>query len=91
MKGTMKALRKMKPGPGLEMQEVPIPAIKGNEVLIKVHKRAICGTDLHIYKWDEWSAEPAEAPRDHGPRVLRRDRGGRGRRVPLQGGGPGDR
>ena len=62
MKGNMKALRKMKPGPGLEMQQVPIPAIKGNEVLIKVHKRAICGTDLHIYKWDEWSQNRLKPP-----------------------------
>lgn len=62
MKGTMKALRKMKPGPGLEMQEIPIPAIKANEVLIKVHKRAICGTDLHIYKWDEWSQNRLKPP-----------------------------
>ena len=62
MKGNMKALRKMKPGPGLEMQQVPIPAIKGNEVLIKVHKRAICGTDLHIYKWDEWSENRLKPP-----------------------------
>ncbi len=62
MKGNMKALRKMKPGPGLEMQEVAIPAIKGNEALIKVHKRAICGTDLHIYKWDEWSQNRIKPP-----------------------------
>jgi threonine 3-dehydrogenase len=62
MKGNMKALRKMKPGPGLEMQTVPIPAIKGNEVLIKVRKRAICGTDLHIYKWDEWSQNRLKPP-----------------------------
>ena len=74
MTGKMKALRKMKPGPGLEMQEVPIPAIKGNEVLIKVHKRAICGTDLHIYKWDEWSQNRLKPPVTTGPRVLRRDR-----------------
>jgi threonine 3-dehydrogenase len=62
MKGNMKALRKMKPGPGLEMQTVSIPAIKGNEVLIKVRKRAICGTDLHIYKWDEWSQNRLKPP-----------------------------
>jgi threonine 3-dehydrogenase len=62
MKGNMKALRKMQPGPGLEMREVPIPAIKANEVLIKVHKRAICGTDLHIYKWDEWSQNRLKPP-----------------------------
>jgi threonine 3-dehydrogenase len=62
MKGNMKALRKMKPGPGLEMRQVPIPAVKAGEVLIKVHKRAICGTDLHIYKWDEWSQNRLKPP-----------------------------
>jgi threonine 3-dehydrogenase len=44
------------------MQEVPIPDIKANEVLIHVHKRAICGTDLHIYKWDEWSQNRIKPP-----------------------------
>jgi len=62
MNGNMKALRKMHPGPGLEMQEVPIPSIKASEVLIKVHKRAICGTDLHIYNWDEWSQNRLKPP-----------------------------
>lgn len=62
MKGNMKALRKMKPGPGLEMCQVPIPTIRDNEVLIKVYKRAICGTDLHIYKWDEWSQNRIKPP-----------------------------
>lgn len=62
MKGNMMALRKMKPGPGLELQQVPIPAVKGNEVLIQVRKRAICGTDLHIYKWDEWSQNRIKPP-----------------------------
>ena len=62
MTGKMKALRKMEPGPGLELVEVDIPQIKSNEVLIKVIKRAICGTDLHIYKWDEWSANRLKPP-----------------------------
>lgn len=62
MTGKMKALRKMLAGPGLEMREIPIPKIKANEVLIKVHKRAICGTDLHIYKWDEWSQNRLKPP-----------------------------
>lgn len=51
----MKALVKRKPEPGIWMEEVPVPEIGPNEVLIKVEKTAICGTDLHIYKWDEWS------------------------------------
>ncbi len=62
MKGTMQALRKMKAGPGLELQTVPIPAFKSGEVLIRVIKRAICGTDLHIYKWDEWSQARIKPP-----------------------------
>ncbi len=62
MTGNMKALRKMQAGPGLEMQEVPIPGIRADEVLIRVHKRAICGTDLHIYKWDEWSQNRIKPP-----------------------------
>src|SRR3546814_4916068 len=37
------------------MQQVPRPAPGANEVLVKLHMTAICGTDLHIYKWDEWS------------------------------------
>jgi len=60
--GKMRALRKMKPAEGLEMVEVDIPRPKSNEVLIKVIKRAICGTDLHIYKWDEWSAGRLKPP-----------------------------
>jgi threonine 3-dehydrogenase len=62
MTGKMKALRKMVPGSGLEIVEVDIPQIKSQEVLIKVKKRAICGTDLHIYKWDEWSANRLKPP-----------------------------
>lgn len=62
MTGKMKALRKMKPGRGLELVEVDIPQIKPHEVLIKVKKSAICGTDLHIYKWDEWSANRLNTP-----------------------------
>lgn len=62
MNGKMKALRKMKAGPGLELVETTIPGIKHNEVLIKVIKRAICGTDLHIYKWDEWSEKRLKPP-----------------------------
>ncbi len=55
MAQTMKALVKAKAEKGIWMQEVPVPAPGPNEVLIKLEKTAICGTDLHIYKWDEWS------------------------------------
>lgn len=51
----MKALVKAKAEKGLWMQEIPIPEIGPNDVLIKVAKSAICGTDLHIYLWDDWA------------------------------------
>lgn len=51
----MKALVKKKDAPGLWMQDVPVPAIGNNDVLIKIKKSSICGTDLHIYKWDAWA------------------------------------
>jgi threonine 3-dehydrogenase len=51
----MKALVKRRAEPGIWMEEVPVPEVGPNEVLIKVGKTAICGTDLHIYKWDAWS------------------------------------
>ena len=51
----MKALVKLKAEKGIWMEEVSIPKIGPNDVLIKISKTAICGTDLHIYKWDEWA------------------------------------
>ncbi len=48
----MKALVKAKPAKGLWMEDVPVPEPGINDVLIKVKKSAICGTDLHIYMWD---------------------------------------
>ncbi|MDX9697446.1 MAG: L-threonine 3-dehydrogenase [Bacteroidales bacterium] len=51
----MKALVKLKPEKGLWMEYVDIPKVGVNDILIKVKKSAICGTDLHIYRWDEWS------------------------------------
>jgi len=51
----MKALVKREAAKGIWMEQVPLPEIGPNEVLIKLEKTAICGTDLHIYKWDEWS------------------------------------
>jgi len=52
---TMKALVKAKGERGLWMQDVEVPSCGPNDVLIKIKKTAICGTDLHIYRWDEWS------------------------------------
>src|SRR5262245_59633296 len=59
---SMKALVKRHPKPGLWMEEVPVPAPGVNEVLIAVEKTAICGTDLHIYKWDDWSQRTIKPP-----------------------------
>lgn len=58
----MKALVKEKAEPGLWMREVPIPEPGPNEVLIKVRKSAICGTDVHIWNWDEFSAKTVPVP-----------------------------
>ena len=55
MTQTMKALVKAKPEKGLWLQEVPIPEIAPDEVLIRIERTAICGTDMHIYGWDEWA------------------------------------
>lgn len=51
----MKALVKSKSEPGLWMEEVPLPPVGDNDLLIKVKKTAICGTDVHIWKWDDWA------------------------------------
>ncbi len=58
----MKALVKAEARKGLWMQHVPVPEPGPNEVLIKVKKSAICGTDVHIWKWDEWSAKTVPVP-----------------------------
>ncbi len=59
----MKALVKKYPQKGLWFEDVPDPTIGVNDVKIKIHKTAICGTDLHIYNWDEWSQKTIETPR----------------------------
>lgn len=58
----MKALVKKYSTPGLWMEEVPVPAIADHEVLIKVRKTSICGTDIHIYKWDAWAQKTIPVP-----------------------------
>lgn len=59
----MKALVKKYPQKGLWFEEVPEPQVGPNDVKIKIQKTAICGTDLHIYNWDEWSQKTIETPR----------------------------
>ncbi len=58
----MKSLVKAKREPGLWLEETPRPACGPDDVLIKVRKAAICGTDLHIYHWDNWAAATIPAP-----------------------------
>lgn len=62
MTGKMKALVKKYAKPGLWLEEVDIPQINDMEVLIKMKKTAICGTDIHIYNWDEWSQKTIPVP-----------------------------
>lgn len=58
----MRALVKAKAEPGLWMEEVPLPAVGNNDLLVKIDKTSICGTDLHIYKWDEWARRTIKTP-----------------------------
>ncbi len=62
MAGTMRAIVKNKPEPGLWMEDVPIPDPGPNDVLIRVRMTGICGTDMHIYKWDEWAQSTIVVP-----------------------------
>ncbi len=59
---TMKALVKSHARPGLWLEEIPVPGTGINDVLIRVHKTGICGTDLHIYKWDAWAQKTIPVP-----------------------------
>jgi threonine 3-dehydrogenase len=58
----MKAWVKSRPAPGAELADVPDPVPAPDEVLLKVRRVAICGTDLHIYKWDRWAQEKIHPP-----------------------------
>jgi threonine 3-dehydrogenase len=58
----LKALVKQKSEPGLWLQDVPEPGLGINDVLIRIDRTGICGTDLHIYKWDEWAKKTIPVP-----------------------------
>ena len=58
----MKALVKAQAAPGLTLQDIPEPTIGINDVLIRVLRTGICGTDLHIYKWDDWAKRTIPVP-----------------------------
>lgn len=59
---TMRAIAKLQAGPGLEMVTVPRPSPGPGEVLIKVVRASICGTDIHLDQWDEWAARTVKPP-----------------------------
>lgn len=62
MSTTMRGLIKAKSGAGLEMTELPVPDVGPHEVLVKVRATSICGTDLHIFRWDPWAASRLKPP-----------------------------
>ena len=62
MSNQMKALVKARAEPGLWMERVPVPEIGEDDVLIKIHKTGICGTDVHIWNWDDWAARTVPVP-----------------------------
>ena len=59
---TMRAIAKLHTGPGLQLTDVPIPKTGINDVLIKIRKTSICGTDIHIYDWDTWARNTIHPP-----------------------------
>lgn len=58
----MKTLAKLFPRQGIWMTESPLPELGHNDIMIKIRKTAICGTDVHIYNWDEWSQKTIPVP-----------------------------
>ena len=62
MKSTIKALVKKENAEGLSIEDVPMPVLYNDSVLIKVKKTGICGTDLHIYNWDNWAKKTLTLP-----------------------------
>lgn len=61
--GTMRALAKTAPGPGLDLVDRPVPSPGPGDVLLRVEAASICGTDLHLFNWDEWASENLVPPR----------------------------
>ncbi|SFE75292.1 L-threonine 3-dehydrogenase [Sulfitobacter brevis] len=62
MTNEMKALSKLHPREGLWMTHAPVPEIGPDDVLIKINKTGICGTDIHIWNWDDWAAKTVPVP-----------------------------
>lgn len=59
---TMRAIVKPEAGPSFEIRKLPVPTPERNEVLVKVQATSICGTDLHIYRWDDWAESRIRPP-----------------------------
>ena len=66
MKRTMKALVKATAAPGASLEEVPVPLIGAGDLLVRIEKVAICGTDVHIYDWNEWAQRTIRPPQIFG-------------------------
>src|SRR5712692_11943961 len=66
----MQAVVKAKAEPGLWLEQVPVPEVAGDEVLIRVLKTSICGTDVHIYNWDAWAQKTIPVPMTIGHEVV---------------------
>lgn len=62
MPQTMLAIRKLRPEPGLTLDETPVPEPGAGEVLVRVEAASVCGTDLHIYRWDHWAQHRIKPP-----------------------------
>ncbi|MFA4973437.1 MAG: L-threonine 3-dehydrogenase [bacterium] len=62
MAKTMKSIQKLKAAPGAEIVDAPIPRPTSHQVLVRVKATSICGTDIHIYNWDPWSAKRIKPP-----------------------------
>jgi threonine 3-dehydrogenase len=58
----MRALVKAQSGPGLVLRDEPVPEIGPDDVLVRIRKTAICGTDVHIWNWDEWASQTIPVP-----------------------------
>ena len=58
----MKALAKLEPAPGLKLTQVKKPEVGHNDVMIRIRKTAICGTDMHIWYWDDWARKTIPVP-----------------------------
>ena len=65
------ALVKEEAAPGLALKKLPIPEVGRQTVKIKIHKTAICGTDVHIYQWNEWAQHTIAVGQTAAPRICR--------------------